>query len=116
MKTICKVSDDCVSILDKYQNILHKIDIKNIIDFEIIEDVDYIEKKKSTVCRTIFGGLIAGSTGAVIGAVSGLIPEFKEKKTYFLEIICTNEDENLFLSADFKTLKNIAKEILKHMN
>lgn len=62
--------------------------------------IEIVEKNKSVFARTIIGGLLFGTTGAIIGGLSTLIPTYKEK-------VVQKEETKLYL-----TLKNGSREFL----
>ena len=62
---------------------------KLLLDYEQITDAFYgvrtalVDKPKSIIGRAAIGGILFGSTGAVIGAASAMKPE-KKTKIYFI--------------------------------
>lgn len=79
-----------------------------------LEDINFsgmlteeISKQRSSIARAIAGGLLFGSTGAVVGAVSGL--KDKTKKESFFIIEYTKDGNTQFiqmaLAGDFRITK-----------
>lgn len=77
---------------------LAKPDQLKTLRYEQIQDVVYesdIEKisvSKSPIGRAIAGGLLFGSTGALVGAISGTTPKQKTERKFYLIISYVSKD------------------------
>ena len=72
----------------------------------ILEEIEQTQKNKSVIARAIVGGVLLGPIGAIVGGVSGVSPELKTNKKYFLEFTI-NESEKIIITTNNKDLKQI---------
>lgn len=104
-----QITNDALILLDKNKRKLKEIGLKNIDNIEILDESELHLKNKSILPRIIAGGLLFGSTGAIIGGISSFIPNVKEiKKSYM--IISINNEEIVF-SDNKRTLENVKRQI-----
>ena len=78
-------------------------------------DSDLVEKPKSLISRAAIGGLLFGSTGALVGAISGT--GTKTKKEYHIYLIISyigSDGRNHFLQFE-DTRKYKGDKLAKHL-
>lgn len=108
----CVISnlDNILLINIKSNNLKIELPYNKIISvgnkIEKHKEIDIQAKTKSPIARGLIGGAIAGTTGAIIGGMSGLNSK-TEGKTYTVE-----ED---YLIINYKTSDNKEKELIFHI-
>lgn len=100
-----KMTKQNISFIDSDKEIfsLQNNKIENVV---ILEEIEQTQKNKSVVARAVVGGLLLGGVGAVVGGLSGVCPEMKQSRKYYLEISGGDIDK-IILTASNKTLKQI---------
>lgn len=104
-KISCLIDDKNISFCDSKKE-LFSIAINEIKNALILEEIEQTQKNKSVIARAIVGGVLLGPIGAIVGGVSGVSPELKTNKKYFLEFTI-NESEKIIITTNNKDLKQI---------
>ena len=101
---ILKITKQNISFIDSDKEIfsLQNDKIENV---SILEEIEQTQKNKSVITRAIVGGLLLGGVGAVVGGLSGVCPEMKQNRKYYLEI--SGDNNKVILTASNKILKQI---------
>ena len=86
---------------------------KLLLDYEQITDVFYgvrtalVDKPKSVIGRAAIGGILFGSTGAVVGAASAMKPEKKTKIYFIISYTSSDGEEKYIQFEDTRRYKGI---------
>ena len=102
-----------VALYEDHLEITSKQKRKLLLDYDQITDVFYgvrtalVDKPKSIIGRAAIGGILFGSTGAVIGAASAMKPE-KKTKIYFIISYSSSGGEDRYIQfEDTKRYKGL---------
>lgn len=102
-----------VALYEDHLEITSKQKRKLLLDYDQITDVFYgvrtalVDKPKSIIGRAAIGGILFGSTGAVIGAASAMKQE-KETKIYFIISYSSSGGEDRYIQfEDTKRYKGL---------
>jgi hypothetical protein len=104
-----EINENSILIYQKKDNILEKIDIRNIDNAVVMEELEQTQKNKSVVGRAVVGGLLLGPVGAVVGGMSGVGNKINSKTNYYLQITASGKEIILKPFLNGENMANIAK-------
>ena len=94
-----------------------ELDFSQIINIQQNTNQQITEKKKSVIKRGIVGDVLMGSTGAIIGGLSGLGTKEQSQIVHDLIIVYTTSNTNETKTLTFRSLNpNICKKIVDNVN
>ncbi|EJO5349569.1 hypothetical protein NRP93_003751 [Clostridium botulinum] len=114
--------NECLTINSKIFKNIPDVNLKyeKIIDANIITRHELVKQSKSVVGRAAVGGLLLGSLGATVGAMSGTGTKTDDQIEYYFVVNYRNKDEELkvlsFKIVGFSIWRPFIKELKSKIN
>lgn len=95
----------------KYEEQTARLEYSQIIDAHLYTETEIIKKQRNPGSRALWGGILGGETGAIVGGFSGLQTKEKVTEKKYLIILYTSDgtDNRLVFSITHASL-NVGRE------
>ena len=114
--SICsiKLTNLFIRFKNQYGKEIKVIDLKDIINAAIIDDKELVQEDKSVISRGLFGGILFGGVGLVLGGLSGVGSKQIKNSTFIVINYKENGEDKVISVYTKKGLLN--KSFIKGLN